>query len=96
MNGQRIIAVLIILTSSLLSAYVLHPDLAYPGILCILGLLGVERKFTWDIRPERRVMRLFLLLALLVVFGLHYRFALIPAGPSAEIAWQTVTRYFLA
>lgn len=99
MNGQRIIAVLIILTSSLLSAHVLH-EYAYPSILCILGLLGVARKFTWDIRPERRVIRLFLLLVLLVVFGLHYRFALIPTygypGPTATHAWQTVTRYFLA
>ena len=69
MTGQRIIAILIILTSSQLSAYVLH-DYAFPGILCILGLLGLERKFTWDIRPERRIIRLLLLLVLLVVFGL--------------------------
>lgn len=99
MNGQRIIAILIILTSSLLSAYVLD-DYAYPGILCILGLLGLERKFTWDIRPERRIIRLLLLLVLLVVFGLHYRFALVPAHgyaePTAILAWETVTRYFLA
>ncbi|MCH8192606.1 MAG: transglutaminase domain-containing protein [Planctomycetes bacterium] len=99
MNGQRIIAILIILASSLLSAHVLG-DKAYPGILCILGLLGLERKFTWNIRPERRIIRLFLLLALLVVFGLHYRFALVPthgyAEPAAVLAWETVTRYFLA
>jgi hypothetical protein len=88
-----------ILLSSAATAWV-SADIGFPAILCMLGLLGLKRRFTWDIKPERRVIRSLLMLLLAVLFALHYRYG----GPSGwapheqviSIAWQTVTRYFLA
>ncbi len=99
MKMQRTIAMAIILTGSALTAWVSR-DIALPAILCMLGLLGLRRRFTWDIRPERRVITSMLLLVLATLFALHYRYA----GPGGRmgheaamiLAWQTVTRYFLA
>jgi len=55
MKIQKAIAVTMILTSSVLTALASR-DVAYPAILCILGLLGLRRRFTWNIRPDRRVI----------------------------------------
>ncbi len=99
MKMQRTIAVVIILTGSVLTAWVSR-DIAFPAILCMLGLLGLRRRFTWDIRPEKRVISSMLLLVLAALFALHYSYS----GPSGRmgheqammVAWQMVTRYFLA
>jgi transglutaminase-like putative cysteine protease len=88
-----------ILTSSVLTALVCG-DVAYPAILCMLGLLGLQRRFTWDIKPEKHVITSVLLLLLAMIFALHYRYAS-PMGhvsceQAAAVAWQTIARYFLA
>lgn len=98
MKIQKIIAAIMILTSSILTALVSR-DIAYPALLCVLGLLGLQRRFTWDIKPERRVIKSFLLLFLAIMFALQFRhggsgrFAFEQA---AAVAWQTISRYFLA
>jgi len=99
MKMQKTIAIIMLLTSSVLTALV-SGDIAYPTILCMLGLLGLQRRFTWDIRPERRVITSLLLLFLAIMFSLHYRYAgSIHRATSIQaetIAWQTIARYFLA
>ena len=99
MKHQTNIAVVMLVSSSLLCALVLR-DVAYPAILCVLGLLGLRRKIILAIQPERRVFTLLLLLFLLVLFGIHYRYFTWPShshyGPESSMAWHTVTRYFLA
>jgi len=88
-----------ILTGSIQTALA-SGDVAYPALLSVLGLLGLQRRFTWDIRPEKRVIKSFLLLFLATMFALQFRYA----GPSsrmafdqaAAVAWQTIARYFLA
>jgi hypothetical protein len=88
-----------IVTSSVLTAWVSH-DIAYPVVLCTLGLLGLQRRFTWDIRPERRVIALLLLLFLAIMFVLHYRYVCFGGRVSYNqgpvLAWQTISRYLLA
>ncbi len=99
MKTQKVIAVIIVLTSSLLTGLV-SGDIAYPTILCMLGLLGLQRRFTWDIRPERRVIMSLLLLFLAVMFSIHYRYAnsfhRVTSVQAEVVAWQTIARYFLA
>jgi len=96
---QKIIAVIMILASSILSGIVVK-DMAYPGILCMLGLIGLQRKFTWDIKPQRRIISTLLPFLLLIIFALQYRFSDTAGStrfnPTAIMAWQTITRYFLA
>jgi len=96
---KKTIAIIMLLTSSVLTALA-SGDIAYPAILCMLGLLGLQRRFTWDFRPERRVITLLLLLLLAIMFSLHYRYAgfIGRAGyeQAAAVAWQTIARYFLA
>jgi transglutaminase-like putative cysteine protease len=99
MKAQRTIAIVIVLTGSALTARASR-DIAFPAILCMLGLLGLRRRFTWDFQPEKRVITSFLLFILAALFALHYSYG----GPSGRMgheevmtfAWQTVTRYFLA
>ena len=99
MKTQRTIAVIIILASSVLTGLV-SGDIAYPAILCMLGLLGLRRRFTWNIRPERRIITSLLLLFLAMLFTLHYRYAglagRVAYEQAAAFAWQTIARYFLA
>ena len=99
MKTQKTIAIIMVLTSSVLTAWV-SGDIAYPTILCMLGLLGLQRRFTWDIKPERRVITSLLLLLLAIMFSLHYRYAgatgRIAFVQGAAFAWQTIARYFLA
>jgi hypothetical protein len=99
MKIQKAIAVIIVLTSSLLTGLV-SGDIAYPTILCMLGLLGLQRRFTWDIKPERRVITSLLLLFLAIMFSIHYRytglFHRVTSMQAEAIAWQTIARYFLA
>jgi len=99
MKTQKAIAVIIVLTSSLLTGLV-SGDIAYPTILCMLGLLGLQRRFTWDIKPERRVITSLLLLFLAIMFSIHYRYAnsfhRVTSVQAEVIAWQTIARYFLA
>ena len=98
MKTQKVIAATMILTSSVLTALV-SGDIAYPALLSVLGLLGLQRRFTWDIRPERRVIKSFLLLFLAIMFALQYRYAgprRVPFDMAAAVAWQTIARYFLA
>ena len=99
MKTQKAIAITMILTSSVLTALACR-DIAYPAILCILGLLGLRRRFTWNIRPERRVIKSFLLLFLAAMFALQFRYAghagWIAYDQAAAVAWQTIARYFLA
>jgi len=92
---QRLIAVVMILGSSVLTAWA-SGDIAFPAILCMLGLLGVQRRFTWDIRPERHFIAPLLLLLLAVLFALHCHYAHVRADQAAAFAWQTIARYFLA
>ena len=96
---QKVVATGIVLISSLLVAAILK-DYAFSGILCILGLLGLQPRFTREIPPERRALRSLLLLLVLVIFALHYRFGDLTGvghfNPTAEMAWQTITRFFLA
>jgi hypothetical protein len=99
MKTQKIIAMIIVLTSSLLTALVCR-DIAYPTILCVLGLLGLQRRFTWNIKPERRIITSFLLLFLAIMFSIHYRhsysFYRVTSVQAEAVAWQTIARYFLA
>ncbi|MCP4451686.1 MAG: hypothetical protein GY809_09510, partial [Planctomycetes bacterium] len=99
MKHQTHIATVMLISSSLLCAFILR-DIAYPAILCVFGLLGLRRKIILAIQPERRVLTLLILLCLLVLFGLHYRYFTWSAhgqyGPESSMAWHTVTRYFLA
>lgn len=99
MRTQRAIAATMILTGSIQTALA-SGDIAYPALLCVLGLLGLQRRFTWDIRPERRVIKSFLLLFLAITFAIQFRYIGIPSRmafeQAAAIAWQTIARYFLA
>ena len=99
MKTQKTIALIIILASSILTALVSR-DIAYPAILCMLGLVGLRRRFTWNIRPERRVITSVLLLFLAMLFALHYRYTglagRVAYEQAAAFAWQTIARYFLA
>ena len=99
MKTQKAIAIIIVLTSSLLTGLV-SGDIAYPTILCMLGLLGLQRRFTWDIKPERRVITSLLLLFLAIMFSIHYRYAgslhRVTSVQAEAVAWQTIARYFLA
>ncbi|MBW7991817.1 MAG: transglutaminase domain-containing protein [Planctomycetes bacterium] len=99
MKTQKAIAVIIVLTSSLLTGLV-SGDIAYPTILCMLGLLGLQRRFTWDIKPERRVITSLLLLFMAIMFSIHYRYAgslhRVMSVQAEVVAWQTIARYFLA
>jgi hypothetical protein len=96
---QKAIAVIIILSSSVLIALVCR-DVAYPAILCMLGLVGLRRRFTWNFRPEKRVITSLLMLLLAVLFALQYRLTSFAGHIAYEIAaafaWQTIARYFLA
>jgi hypothetical protein len=99
MKTQKAIAIIIVLTSSLLTGLV-SGDIAYPTILCMLGLLGLQRRFTWDIKPERRIITSLLLLFLAIMFSIHYRYAnsfhRVTSIQAEAVAWQTIARYFLA
>ncbi len=99
MKMQKTIAIIMLLTSSVLTALVSR-DIAYPTILCMLGFLGLQRRFTWDIKPEKRVITSLLLLFLAIMFSLHYRYTIsisrVAYGQAAAFAWQTIARYFLA
>jgi transglutaminase-like putative cysteine protease len=98
MRTQKAIATVIILAGSVLIAAVFR-DIAFPAILAMLGLLGLQRRFTWDIRPERRVITSLLLLVLAILFAAHYTYggALWGGHEQASIvAWETISRYFLA
>ena len=99
MKAQKAIAIIMVLTSSALTAWV-SGDIAYPAILCMLGLMGLQRRFTWAIRPERRIIRLLLLLFLAMMFALQFRYASstgrVANQEAAAFAWQTIARYFLA
>ena len=105
MRTQKIIAVTMILASSVLTGLVsftglVSRDIAYPTILCMLGLLGLKRRFTWDIKPEKRIITSLLLLLLAIMFAMHYRYGNISGRligeQAASVAWQTIARYFLA
>ena len=99
MKIQKTIAVIIILTSSVLTALV-SSDIAYPAILCMLGLVGLRRSLTWNIKPEKRIITSLLLLFLAMLFALHYRYigltGRVAYEQAAAFAWQTIARYFLA
>jgi len=99
MKTQKAIAIVMIVSSSLLTALA-SGDIAYPAILCMLGLLGLRRRLTWDIKPERRVIKSFLLLFLAAMFALQFRYfgatGRIAYDQAAAVAWQTIARYFLA
>ena len=99
MRTQKAIAIIIVLTSSLLTGLV-SGDIAYPTILCMLGLLGLQRRFTWDIKPERRIITSLLLLFLAIMFSIHYRYAnsfhRVTSVQAEAVAWQTIASYFLA
>jgi len=99
MRTQRAIAATMILTGSIQTALASR-DIAYPTLLCVLGLLGLQRRFTWDIMPERRVIKFFLLLFLAIIFAIQFRYAGISSRmafeQAAAVAWQTIARYFLA
>ena len=99
MRTQKVIATVIILAASVLIAAVFR-DIAFPAILCMLGMLGLQRRFTWDIRPERRVITSLLLLLLAALFAAHYTYGGLAHRAGHEqasiVAWETISRYFLA
>jgi len=99
MGTQKIVATVIILAGSVLVAAVFQ-DIAFPAILCILGLIGLQRRFTWNLPPERRVVTSLLLLLLAVLFAAHYTYSglagRVARDQIAIIAWETIARYFLA
>lgn len=95
MNAQRIIAVIMILGSSLLVAWT-SGDIAFPAILCMLGMVGLQGRFTWGIRPEKRFITPLLLLLLAVLFSIHCDFARPRPDQIAAFAWETIARYFLS
>jgi len=99
MKPHKLIAVVMIVTSSVVTGWTCV-DIAFPAILGMLGLLGLQRRLTWDIKPERRVITSLLMLVLAMLFSLHYRYGGPPGWNAHEevmsLAWQTVTRYFLA
>ncbi len=99
MKTQKAIAITMILTSSVLTALASR-DIAYPAILCMLGMLGLRRRFTWNIRPDRRVIKSILLLFLAGMFALQFRYASVSGrfafDQAPAVAWQTIARYFLA
>ncbi len=99
MKPQKTIAALMILISSAVTGWACV-DIAYPAILGLLGLLGLQRRFIWDIKPEKRVITSLLMLLLAMLFSLHYRYSGRPGWNAQEevmaLAWQTVARYFLA
>lgn len=95
MKAQRTIAVIMILGSSLLIAWV-SGDIAFPAILCMLGMLGVQGRFKWDIRPERHYVTPLLLLLLAGLFSIHCEYAHPSSEKVAAFAWQTIARYFFA
>lgn len=93
------VAVVMVLTSSAMTAWV-SMDIAYPAILGMLGLLGLSRRFTWNFKPEKRIITSLLMLVLAIFFALHYSYTR-PHGwvaheEAMSLAWQTVARYFLA
>ena len=99
MTSQKTVAAALLVGSSLLAAWVLQ-DVAYPAVLCMLGLLGLSRRVVWTLHPSRRVITFVLMLVLALAFTAHYRLAVTSRSgsflPTALDAWQTVTRYFLA
>lgn len=97
MKSQKTIATVMIVAGSVLVAWASR-DIAFPAILCMLGLLGLQRRLTWKLRPERRVIASLLLLLLAMLFAIHYRYigGRVPTEDAALVAWQTIARYFLA
>jgi transglutaminase-like putative cysteine protease len=94
-NAQRIIAVVMILGSSLLVAWT-SGDIAFPAVLSMLGMVGLQGRFTWGIRPEKRFVKPLLLLLLAVLFSIHCDFAQPRPDQIAAFAWETIARYFLS
>lgn len=99
MKTSKTIATLMILIGSVFTAWASR-DIAFPAILSILGLLGLQRRFTWDPPPKRRCLSPMLLLFLAVLFALHYNYVILDrrmaSDQAAVVAWQTIARYFLA
>jgi transglutaminase-like putative cysteine protease len=99
MKTQKAIAMVMIVAGSVLVAAVFR-DIAFPAVLCMLGLLGLQRRFTWHIQPERRVITSLLLLLLAILFAAHYTYAGLAGRVAQEqaaiVAWATIARYFLA
>jgi hypothetical protein len=99
MKTQKAIAIVMVLSGSVLTAWASR-DITFPAILCMLGLLGLRRRFPWSIGPERRVITSLLLLVLAILFALHYRYvssaSRVAHEQAAAVAWQTIARYFLA
>lgn len=99
MKPQKIVSVIMVLVSSTVIAWT-SVDIAYPAILCMLGLLGLSRRFTWNFKPEKRIITSLLMLVLATFFALHYSYTR-PRGwiaheQAMSLAWQTVARYFFA
>ncbi len=97
MKSHKTIATVMIVAGSVLVGWASR-DIAFPAILCMLGLLGLQRRLTWELRPERRVIASLLLLLLAMLFAVHYRYigSRVPTEDAALVAWQTIARYFLA
>ena len=83
-----------ILGGSVLTAWA-SGDIAFPAILCMLGLVGLHGRFTWDIR-QRRIIAPLLLLVLAVLFAVQCRYAHVRTDEAAAFAWETIARYFLS
>jgi len=94
-KSQRIIAGAMIMGGSFVVA-VTSGDIAFPAILCVLGMVGLEGRFTVGIRPERGFITALLLLLLAVLFAIHCKLANTPTDQLAAFAWETIARYFLS
>ncbi len=96
MTVQKGIALLILVMSIALAGWVLQ-DVAFTGVLGLLAFIGLKRKYTWDIKPQQRVLSSILVLLLLGLFSLHYHYSSPPPDTvPAVLAWQTVSRFFFS
>ncbi len=98
MKLQKIVATgMLVMSAALMAAT--SGSVTYPALLCLLGLVGLQRRLTWQIKPNRRIIQSWLLLIIAIMLAVHYRYSphtWLGQEEAISLAWQTVARYFLA